>query len=47
MLIKIDGIVDAEMTQEEFWDKFIDFIEENNSSFGGSISELGNSEEGF
>ena len=40
MLIKIDGIVDTEMTQEEVWDKFMDFMEENKSSFGGSISEV-------
>ena len=28
------------MTEEEFWNRFIRFVEENGWSFGGGISEI-------
>lgn len=33
-------IVLDEITEEEFFDKFIDFVESNNWSFGGGINEV-------
>lgn len=33
--IDIKGVVETDMDMDEFIDKFIDFIEENDSTFGG------------
>lgn len=39
---KISGCVEvpSELTYDEFWDKFIGFIEENNWTYGGGINEI-------
>ncbi|MDZ4910515.1 DUF469 family protein [Clostridium perfringens] len=39
---EIQGCVTVpdKVSQEEFFDKFIDFIESNNWSFGGGINEI-------
>lgn len=39
---EIQGCVEvpAELTEEEFYNKFIAFIEANNWSFGGGINEI-------
>lgn len=38
----INGAIEVPMglSEDEFWDKFIDFIEENNWYFGGGIREI-------
>jgi hypothetical protein len=39
--IKIEGVVSgATITQDEFTDKFIDFVEANGWEFGGRTVEL-------
>lgn len=39
---EIQGCVEVPMdlSEEEFWNKFIDFIESNNWLFGGGINEI-------
>ena len=37
MLLEVNGIVDVNLSEEEFSDLFIDFIESLNASFGGGI----------
>ena len=39
---EIHGCIEVppEMTEEEFWNRFIRFVEENGWSFGGGISEI-------
>ena len=37
MLLELNGIVEVDLSEEEFSDLFIDFIESLNASFGGGI----------
>lgn len=37
MLLEVNGIVEVNLSEEEFFDQFIDFIESLNASFGGGI----------
>ena len=37
MLLEVNGIVEVNLSEEEFSDLFIDFIESLNGSFGGGI----------
>lgn len=39
---EINGCVSVpeDLSYDDFWDKFIDFIEANNWSFGGGINEI-------
>lgn len=39
---EIHGCIEVppEMTEEEFWNRFIRFVEENGWRFGGGISEI-------
>lgn len=39
---EIHGCIEIppEMTEEEFWNRFIRFVEKNGWSFGGGISEI-------
>ena len=45
MLLEINGIVEVNLSEEEFSDLFIDFIESLNASFGGGISTVDDEEE--
>lgn len=39
---EINGCIEVpmELSEDEFWDKFIDFVESNNWYFGGGIREI-------
>lgn len=39
--IAIEGIVETPLSEDEFWYAFIDFLEDNNSYFGGGINQVG------
>lgn len=45
MLLEINGIVEVNISEEEFFDQFIDFIESLNASFGGGIVTVDDKEE--
>ena len=45
MLLEVNGIVEVDLNEEEFFDLFIDFIESLNASFGGGIVTVDNEEE--
>ena len=45
MLLEVNGIVDVNLSEEEFSDLFIDFIESLNASFGGGIVTVDDEEE--
>ena len=45
MLLEINGIVEVDLSEEEFLNQFIDFIESLNGSFGGGIVTVDNEEE--
>ena len=45
MLLEINGIVEVHLSEEEFSDLFIDFIESLNGSFGGGIVTVDHEEE--
>ena len=45
MLLELNGIVEVDLSEEEFSDLFIDFIESLNGSFGGGIVTVDNEEE--
>ena len=45
MLLELNGIVEVDLSEEEFLNQFIDFIESLNGSFGGGISTVDNEEE--
>ena len=45
MLLELNGIVEVALSEEEFFDQFIDFIESLNGSFGGGIVTVDNKEE--
>ena len=45
MLLEINGIVEVDLNEEEFFDLFIDFIESLNGSFGGGIVTVDDKEE--
>ena len=38
--IGIDGVVETPLSRDEFYNKFIDFLEENGSYFGGGINRV-------
>jgi len=44
-LIRIDGVVDGPKDDDEFLDKFIEFVEANGWTFGGGVKELDEDEE--
>ena len=45
MLLELNGIVEVDLSEEEFSDLFIDFIESLNASFGGGIVTVEEEEE--
>ena len=45
MLLEINGIVEVDLSEEEFLNQFIDFIESLNGSFGGGIVTVDNEKE--
>ena len=45
MLLELNGIVEVALSEEEFLNQFIDFIESLNGSFGGGIVTVDNEEE--
>ena len=45
MLLEINGVVEVNLNEEEFFDQFIDFIESLNASFGGGVVTVDNEEE--
>ena len=45
MLLEVNGIVEVNLSEEEFFDLFIDFIESLNASFGGGIVTVDDEEE--
>ena len=45
MLLELHGIVEVDLSEEEFSDLFIDFIESLNASFGGGIVTVEEEEE--
>ena len=45
MLLEVNGIVEVNLSEEEFFDQFIDFIESLNGSFGGGIVTVEEEEE--
>ena len=45
MLLEINGIVEVDLSEEEFSDLFIDFIESLNASLGCRIVTIDNEEE--
>ena len=45
MLLELNGIVEVNLSEEEFLNQFIDFIESLNGSFGGGIVTVDNKEE--
>lgn len=40
MLIELHGIVDVNLSEEEFADKFVEFVESLNGTFGGGCTEV-------
>ena len=45
MLLELNGVVEVDLSEEEFLNQFIDFIESLNGSFGGGIVTVDNKEE--
>ena len=45
MLLELNGVVEVALSEEEFSDLFIDFIESLNGSFGGGIVAVDDKEE--
>ena len=45
MLLELNGIVEVDLSEEEFLNQFIDFIESLNGSFGGGIVTVDDKEE--
>ena len=45
MLLELNGVVEVDLSEEEFLNQFIDFIESLNGSFGGGIVTVDNEEE--
>ena len=45
MLLELNGIVEVALSEEEFFDQFIDFIESLGGTFGGGILTVDNEEE--
>ena len=45
MLLEINGIVEVDLSEEEFSDLFIDFIESLGGFFGGGVVTVDNEEE--
>lgn len=37
--IEINGVVETNLSEEDFQDKFLEFIENNSCIFGGRINE--------
>ena len=45
MLLEINGIVEVALSEEEFFDQFIDFVESLGGTFGGGILTVDDEEE--
>ena len=45
MLLELNGIVEVALSEEEFFDQFIDFIESLGGTFGGGIATVDDEEE--
>ena len=45
MLLELNGIVEVALSEEEFFDQFIDFVESLGGTFGGGISTVNDEEE--
>ena len=45
MLLELNGIVEVDLSEEQFLNQFIDLIESLNGSFGGGIVTVDNEEE--
>ena len=45
MLLELNGIVEVALSEEEFLNQFIDFIESLGGTFGGGIVTVDNKEE--
>lgn len=45
MLLELKGIVDVALSEDEFFDQFVDFIESLGGTFGGGIVTVDDKEE--
>lgn len=45
MLLELNGIVEVALSEEEFSDLFVDFVESLGGTFGGGIVTVDNEEE--
>ena len=45
MLLELNGIVEVGLSEEEFFDQFVDFIESLGGTFGGGITTVNDEEE--
>ena len=45
MLFELNGIVEVGLSEDEFFDQFIDFIESLEGTFGGGITTVDDKEE--
>ena len=45
MLFELKGIVDVGLSEDEFFDQFVDFIESLGGTFGGGIIVVNDEEE--
>lgn len=45
MLLELNGVVEVGLSEEEFFDQFVDFIESLGGTFGGGIVTVDNEEE--
>ena len=39
-LFELNGVVEVNLSEEEFFDKFVDFVESLGGTFGGGITEV-------
>ena len=39
-LFELAGVVEVNLSEEEFFDKFVDFVESLGGSFGGGITQV-------
>lgn len=45
MLFELNGIVEVALSEDEFFDQFVDFIESLGGTFGGGILTVNDEEE--
>ena len=45
MIFELNGIVEVALSEEEFFDQFVDFIESLGGTFGGGIEVVNDEEE--